>query len=353
MTRPVSRPRGLSDTAALVRGAFIVVGVVVLTLLAWQLVSVALLFFGAILVAIMLRSVAALIERALPLSTRWSLVAACLLILALGVGVSVLLGAQLIGQMTTLVEEFPQQIDALGDRLGIVDLGSRLAEQAQSFASRGNVLQSVAGYTSGLLGVLTNIVLVLVGGVYLAARPDFYLKGCLRVFPASIRDNVASATENAGRALQLWLLGQLVSMLLIGLFTTAGLYFIGMPSAFVLGLIAGLAEFVPVVGPIVGAVPALVIALSQGGSAVFWVLGLYVVVQQVESNLIMPLVQRRTVHLPPVLALFALLPLAVLFGPVGVVLGTPLTVVFYVALKQLYLRDTLHQKTEVPGEETS
>lgn len=352
MDQPVSDPRPACDTSTFVRAAFILVGIVVLTLVAWQLISVALLFFGAIIIAIILRSLAALIERALPLSSQWSLAAACLLIAALGIGVSVLVGAQLVGQLTALVEQFPQQVDALGDRWGIADLGSRLAEQAKSFASRGNALQSVAGYTSGLLGVLTDLVLVLVGGIYLAARPGFYLNGCLRVFPASIRDNVASATRNAGRALQLWLLGQLVSMLLIGVLTTVGLYCIGMSSALVLGLIAGLTEFVPVVGPIIGAVPALVIALSQGGTEVFWVLGLYILVQQVESNLIVPLVQRRTVDLPPVLALFALLPLAVLFGPVGVVLGTPLTVVFYVAMRQLYLRDTLGQPTEVPGEES-
>ncbi len=84
---------------------------------------------------------------------------------------------------------------------------------------------------------------------------------------------------------------------------------------------------------------------------VFWVAGLYILVQQVEGNLIMPLVQRRTVDLPPVLTLFALVAFGVLFGPLGILLGTPLAVVLYVAVKQLYLREVLDEPVELPGED--
>lgn len=78
--------------------------------------------------------------------------------------------------------------------------------------------------------------------------------------------------------------------------------------------------------------------------------GLFVLVQQIEGNIIMPLVQRQTVDLPPVLTLFALVALAGLFGPLGVLLGAPLTVVIYVAVNPLYLRDALHEDVNVPGE---
>jgi predicted PurR-regulated permease PerM len=109
--------------------------------------------------------------------------------------------------------------------------------------------------------------------------------------------------------------------------------------------------FVPLVGPALAAIPAILVALSEGGTMVLWVIGLYVVVQQIEGNAIMPLVQRRTVGLPPVVTLFALVSLGVLFGPLGILLGTPITVVLYVAVKQLYVRDTLGEPTDVPGEE--
>lgn len=339
------------DLRFVVKTAFVVAGVAILVLVGWQLTGVALLFFGAVLVATALRSLAGLIEKVAPLPSPWSLLVAVLLILAIGAAASVFLGAQLADQGGRLLTQLPDQIAGLGERFGIPRLDERAAEQAQAFAERGSMLQSVAGYTSGALGALTNLVLVLVGGVYLAARPDFYLKGALSLFPDAIRPNVSRAAGNAGRALRLWLLGQLFSMVLVGGLCTLGLWALGVPSAIVLGLIAGLAEFVPVVGPIVGALPALVVALSVDGSTFLWVLGLYLLVQQIESNVIMPLVQRRTVDLPPVLALFGLLPLAVLFGPIGVLFGTPLTVVIYVMVKQLYLRDTLNRDVAVPGEE--
>lgn len=93
----------------------------------------------------------------------------------------------------------------------------------------------------------------------------------------------------------------------------------------------------------------MLLSASEGGSTILWVIGLYVLVQQVESNIIMPLVQRETVDLPPVLTLFALVALGVLFGPLGILLGTPLTVVLYVVVVQLYLRDTLQEDVKVPG----
>jgi predicted PurR-regulated permease PerM len=197
---------------------------------------------------------------------------------------------------------------------------------------------------------MANLVLVGVAAVYLAAQPERHRAGALMLIPQALRDKVGSTFDNAGRALRLWLFGQLVSMTVVGVLATVGLYLIGMPSALALGFLAGVSEFVPLVGPALAAIPAILVALSEGGTTIFWVLGLYLAIQQLENNIIMPLVHRRTVELPPVVTLFAILALGVLFGPVGVLLGAPLTVVLFVAVKQLYLRETLGERTDVPGE---
>jgi predicted PurR-regulated permease PerM len=346
-----SSAEGVWQTAGLVRATLIIGGLVVFALILWQLLNVLLLIFGAIVVAIVLRSIAGLAERHLPLGNTAALALACLLILALIAAFTILLGAQIAGQVATLAQELPKQVDALGDWLGVSALPERISRQAEEFATRGNVVQNVAGYTTGLIGVLANAVLVVVAGVYLAARPRFYRDGCLLLFPQRIRDNVAAAADNAGRALQLWLVGQLIAMVLVAVMTTAGLYLIGMPSALALGVLAGLAEFVPVAGPILSVIPAVLLAFAHDGGTVIWVIALYLVVQQVESNVILPFVQRRTVDLPPALTLFALVAFGVLFGPLGIVLATPLAVLTYVAVKQLYVRDTLEEETSVPGEE--
>ncbi|WP_338530512.1 AI-2E family transporter [Nitratireductor thuwali] len=323
--------------------------VIVGALLLWQLSNVLLLFFGAIVVAVILRSGAKALEDNTPVKAPWSLILSILAIAALMGGFFFLLGTQIASEASSLVQRLPEMIASLGERIGVDDLYERLTERATQFAGRGDVASEVAGYTSVLVGALTNFVLVLVAGIYLAARPRQYRRGILKLVPPRLRDNTSDTFENAGRALRLWLLGQLVSMAIVGALITLGLYLIGMPSALALGLLAGLSEFVPIVGPILSAVPALLLALSEGGNMIFWVIGLYVAVQQIESNVVMPLVQRETVDLPPVLTLFALLAFGVLFGPLGVLLGTPLTVILYVVVNQLYLRDTLQEDVDIPG----
>ena len=346
--RPASGAPSLNPTV-LVKATLIVGGVVLLAFLLWQLSDVLLLLFGAVVVAIILRSLAGLIEAYTPVRSPWSLVISGLAIAALITAFIFLLGAEIAAEASSLVQRLPEMVSNLGDRLGIDDLYERLVERLKGFADR-SMAGDIAGYTSVFIGAVGNLLLVLVAGLYLAAHPDRYRRGILKLVPQRARGEVSSAVDNAGQALRLWLLGQLISMTIVGALVTAGLFAIGMPSALALGFLAGLSEFVPIVGPILSAIPALLLAFSEGGNTVLWVAGLFILVQQIEGNVIMPLVQRRTVDLPPVLTLFALVALAVLFGPLGVLLGAPITVVLYVAVNQLYLRDTLHEDIDVPGE---
>lgn len=152
-----------------------------------------------------------------------------------------------------------------------------------------------------------------------------------------------------GGALENWLLGQLVSMTLVGVLTGIALSIIGLPSTFALALIAGLTEFIPLLGPILGGIPAVLVASGEGSSQVLWTLAAILAVQQIESNMITPIVQRRAVSLPAALTLFAVLAFGALFGTMGVLVATPLAVVAYVAVTDLYVRDALGEDVQVPG----
>jgi predicted PurR-regulated permease PerM len=205
--------------------------------------------------------------------------------------------------------------------------------------------------TTGLGGAMANLFLVVVGGLYIATNPRLYRTGLLKLVPAERRELTGTALRDTGRSLRLWLVGQLVSMVLVGTLTGVGLWLIGVPSALVLGLLAGLLEFVPLVGPIVAAIPGLLIAATQGTETLLWALALYFVLQQLEGNIIQPLVQQRAVSLPPALLLFALVAFGTLFGIAGLLLAAPLTVVLFVAVKRLYVREALGTPTPIPGEE--
>jgi predicted PurR-regulated permease PerM len=118
-------------------------------------------------------------------------------------------------------------------------------------------------------------------------------------------------------------------MILVGVLSGVGLSIIGIPSALALGLFTGLAEFVPMIGPVVSAVPALLLAFTVGYEEAAWTLALFVVVQQLEGNVISPLLQQEMVSIPPAVSLFAVVAFGTLLGPLGVLLATPLTVVVF------------------------
>ena len=143
------------------------------------------------------------------------------------------------------------------------------------------------------------------------------------------------------RALRLWLKGQAIAMVVVGLLTGIGLWALGMPSAFALGLLAGVLEFIPFAGPIIAAVPAILLALAVSPELALWVMLLYFAVQQFEGNLLTPLVQQYAVDLPGVVLLFSLIGFGTLFGTLGVILAAPLAVVTMVLVKRLYVIETL------------
>ena len=114
-----------------------------------------------------------------------------------------------------------------------------------------------------------------------------------------------------------------------------------------------LTNFIPFIGPILGAIPALIFALAIDVETVLWTAGATVAIQQLEGNIMTPLIQRQAVLMPPALALFAIVIFGLLFGLLGVFLAVPLAVALLVLVKKLWVRETLGEHTVVPGEESA
>lgn len=322
-----------------------VIWVLLLAGLAWLLVELSglvLLAFGAILVAVIFDALADSIARITRLPERWALLVAVLLILAV-VGLSGwLFGAQVSEQFDELRQTLPRAWQTFESWLGSSTLGERLLTAARDWTpSGGGIARNVGGVAAAIAGAFVNLLLVVVAGVYIAAQPRIYRSGLLNLIPPKSRVAGRDAIAAAERGLRSWLGAQLIGMVAIGALTTLGLWIIGVPSALALGLLAGLAEFVPIVGPILAAIPALLIALTLGTDTLVWTLVLYLAIQQIEGNVIMPIVTRHAVNLPPALALFSVVALGILFGPLGVLFGAPLAVVIFVLVQELYVKRTL------------
>jgi predicted PurR-regulated permease PerM len=331
----------------------IALAILALALLLWNLRALLILLFGAVLFAVILRIIANGLKHRLGLRDGLALLLAVLFVFGLIGTAGLLFGAEISRQAESLEQTLPQAWRVLQARLeswGVAEPVQQWLNSLRTSSGGSGIVDSLTGILSSVGGAITDAVLVIVGGIFLAIEPDLYRRGLVKLVPESARANLAQALDDCWTALRLWLLARLATMALVGAITGIGLYLIGIPAALTLGLLAGLLDFIPFIGPIIAAVPAVLLALASDPTSALWVIGLYLLVQQIEGNVITPVFQKRAVELPPALLLFALVACGLLFGVAGVLFAEPLTVVTYVLVKRLYVREALNTATPIPGE---
>jgi predicted PurR-regulated permease PerM len=332
-----------------IRRALITIGLAALAFLLWQLRTVVIMLFGAVVVATVFRALADIIRKWLRVPDAVAVAASVLLIFGIIGGLGTLFGSQVAQQVQVLGEALPNAWQSFERRVGEWGLGEALRNASLGGGTITNLGQTLMSIGNGLADVLV----VIFGGIFLAAQPNFYRIGAIKLVPPAKRAVVAEAMVESERALRLWLKGQLMAMVLVGLLTGFGLWMLGVRSAFVLGLVAFLLEFIPFAGPIIASIPAILLALAVSPDLALWVVLLYVAVQQLEGAVLQPVIQQYAVDLPGVVLLFALIAFGTLFGVIGVILAAPLAVVSYVLVKRLYVIEALETKTPIPGDKSS
>jgi len=334
--RAVRDTRSHSYSELAVRAA-VVTAVLGFAVLLWQTIDVLVLVFGAIIVAVALRSLVLIATRYTPLRDRWALLVVAIMLLAALVGLGTLIGSRLaeqFGQLTQTVQSAWMELRAALQRS---DLGRMLLQTESQTASVSSAAH-LAGVATTSIDALADLVLILFVGLFLAAEPNLYRRGVLRLVPSSARLQVARLLDELGSALTHWLQGVLIAMLCVGVLTSVGLGLLGVPLALSLGILAGVCEFVPYLGPIVSSIPAILVAFTQGATPALEVAGLYLIVHALEAYVLVPIIQKRAVALPPALALVAVVLFGLILGPLGVIFAHPLMVSVIVLVKQLYIR---------------
>lgn len=325
----------MSD-AEFARRALIAVGLAFAAYLVWQIAGLLLLLFGAIVLAAVFRAGGEGLARVLPLNARWGTALFLVLVVATLAGVTMFVGSEVGEQFSELRRRLPEAIGKLRAWLYENPFARSLLPRLEEAAEDGAV--SGADAFRGIavtVGAASHLFIAILIAVYLSLTPSLYLNGLFSLFPRGKRDTLVDALTVSGRALRRWLAGQLVAMVIVGVLTGVGLWLVGVPLALVLGLVAGLLEFIPFAGPFLAAIPGILLAFSVDPMTALYATLVYVIVQQLESALIMPLAQRWSVHLPPALGLFAIIVFGLLFGFVGVLLATPLAVVLMVLTQRL------------------
>ncbi len=333
-------------TAQFITRTLIVLALAALAATVWAISDVLLLAFGSILFAIILHAIADHICAWTGLSKGWGLVAAGLLGIVVLAGTGYLFGQQISTQLEQVIHTLPNSVQTAFNKLGIKNPTDLLGG-----SSLGSTVTKLFSWGSALIDTGAGILFMIVAGIYIAASPTPYREGFVKLFPPRWQPNIAETLVDIGIALRAWFLAQLAAMVIIGVMMGIGMWLIGLPSPVALGLIAGVTEFVPLIGPVLGAIPALLIAFAQGPWMVAWALLVVAVVQQSENHLIIPLLIREMVSVPPAVGTFSVVAFGTLFGWLGVLFGYPLAVAFDVAIRLLYVREQLGEDVRIVPEE--
>jgi predicted PurR-regulated permease PerM len=308
-------------------------------------IDVLLLAFAGVLFAILLRGVSDFLSRHTGIGEKWSLAATVLLLLALVAAGFWLLIPSIAGQVDELRQSLPKSVELLETQVKRYEWGRWMLEEAPAPAEllprQRDLFGRVTGVVSGALGAIGVVVVIFFTGLFLAAQPRLYTEGLVSLVAIRKRDRAREVISQIGGQLQGWLVAKVIAMVFVGVLTWLGLWLLGIGMSLTLAVLAALLTFVPNLGPIIAAVPAVLIGLLDSPTTAMWVALLYVAVQTIESYVLTPLLQQKAVSLPPALTITAQLIMAGFVGGMGLALATPLTVVVLVLVKSLYVEDTL------------
>jgi predicted PurR-regulated permease PerM len=339
-----------ADTPSFARKSLIAVGVGVLVLGVIALVlhtfDVLLVIFAGILNGIFLARVSRFVSRLLHLPRGLSLALVIVLLVVATVAGVILLAPSLGTQLGQLTEQLPRAAQEFQRYLEKYGWGRELISQlSQGKAQSGGreIVSGVLGFFSTTLGALVNLAIIVFVGIYAAAETRVYMDGAVALFPRFKRERARQVIKEIHDTLSWWLVGRASAMVSVGLMTWLGLWILGVPLALALGLLAMVLTFVPYIGAVVSAVPAVLLGLLQGPAVALYIVILYIGVHVMEGYLLTPLIQRRAVHLPPVLTIAAQVLLGFLAGIMGLVVATPLMAAGMVLIKRFYVEDVLEQ----------
>ncbi|AUH64038.1 AI-2E family transporter [Paracoccus zhejiangensis] len=327
----------------------------------WVWKGLILLTFAAILVAIALRGGAKLLNRWTGIGVKLGVVLTMALLVLVAFLLMRSIGPAISAQFNELMRGLPAAWQQVSDWLDKSNIGSFIERQLEPSGSSGGSGTTAASGLPGIFSFLTgtittvfggvaNVVLMLTMAIFLALDGPSYRDGALKLVPIPHRPRARLISDELDISLGRWMAGQAVDMAVVALLTGLGLWLLGMPLAMVLGLIAGLTNIIPYVGPFLSGAPAVLFALTQGVDMAVYVLLLFVAVQQLEGNLLMPLIQKYASDLPPVLSVMGIVAFGGLFGFAGILLATPLVLVLIVLVKRVYIEGILGDAPAPPAQ---
>lgn len=322
------------ETRNEIRRAAVWLGMACAIALVVLLVQPLLIIFAGLVFASMLDGGVRLLGRVLPIGRGWRLLIVCLLTIAFLVGTFYLAGVQITEQVLQLrstVEVQAVRVTTWLTQRGLMPGASDLSGMArQALSSIGRV----TSWVGTAFGALTTMFMIMVIGLFVAMDPRVYDRGLQWMVPENNRVEFAVTVQRMGRTMRRLLAGRLLGMAAEGFLTWIALMLGGVPMALILGILTGLLAFIPNIGAFISGALMVAVGFSAGVDTGVWAIATYVIVQTFDGYVLIPMVAKRTVDLPPALTLGAQILASALFGILGLALADPMTAIIKTAMER-------------------
>ena len=320
---------------------------VLLVFVAWKLSTTLLLVFAGVLLSILFSRMANRVSKITRWSRTWSLMAVLAAIVAILVALAMWIGPQTVEQFAEMSVTLPQAVQTMLDAIRQTQVGGFVIERLGTVPTQPTTqaMTLVRNGLSGTLGIVVDLFVMLSISVFLALDPGLYRRGLMHLVPLPRRDRVDELLDTLSDGLWRWILATGLSSLIVGIVAGVGMALLGVPLAAALGVIAGLTNIIPNFGPLIAGGIAAIIAFSVSPAIAIATIVLFVVLNQIEGDVVLPLLLKRATNTPPAMTLLAVVIGGLLFGVLGMLLASPLLYVAMTLVMKLYVEDRLGDRS--------
>ncbi len=331
--------------------------ITILVLFIGYAVNILMLVFVGVLLGIIFRSLRDIVSKYSRIPTTPSLVIVIVFFLSLIIGSGFLLAPGVYDQASMMYEQVPEEWNNIKQQIWQYDWGKEVAREnpeakdimeneSDGTGEDNDMTRGILDMFSVTAGAMTSTVLVFVIAIYIAAEPEVYTGGLLRLIPIDKRLLAIKIMDETALTMQWWLVGQLLSMLILGTITTLGLWLMGMPYSLILGIFTALMTFIPNLGPILAGIPTLLVALTVSPEMALYVAIFYIGLQSIEGYFITPMIHRKAINVSPVLIITFQFLLYYLVGFIGVFVAMPLLAFLMILIQRVYVEEILGDSME-------
>lgn len=318
-----------------------------------QLTHFILLVFAGILLAVFFTSLTESLSSKTGLGRGVSLTIVTVGLLGMLVGLGFIVAPTIGEQVNEMSNAIPQAWQDLKEKLHETTWGRQVLSEVENGREKmmpesQAVFSRITNMFTSTLGIFTDIIIVLITGLFLAANPLLYTTGFVRLFPVGKRNRAYEVLTHCYDTLRQWLWGMFLAMCLIGVSIWIGFTIIGLELALLMALLAFFFAFIPNIGPIIAGVPPILIALLISPQMALQVFLVYMIIQGIEGYVLTPIIFEKTVALPPALLLFFQVMLGIVQGGLGLFLAAPLLAVVMVIVQEVYIKDVLERPASNP-----